>query len=87
MDKFQYLTSEPEDLLSIEIKGDRIKLVTISTDREEEIFQEFTTEITTYMFPDPARNLEERRAFINGSRQAIADGNNLQFVILSKSTS
>jgi [ribosomal protein S5]-alanine N-acetyltransferase len=72
MDKFQYLSSEPEDLLSIEIKGDRIKLVTISTDREEDIFQEFTTEITTYMFPDPARNLEERRAFINGSRQAIA---------------
>jgi [ribosomal protein S5]-alanine N-acetyltransferase len=87
MNKFQYLTLEPEDLFAIEIEGDRINLVTISTDREKEIFQEFTTEITTYMFPDPAINLEERCAFINGSRQAIAAGHNLQFVILSKLTS
>jgi [ribosomal protein S5]-alanine N-acetyltransferase len=87
MERFQYLTPEPKDLLSIEIAGERIKLVTISNDREAEIFQEFTTEITKYMFPDPAKNLEERRAFINESRQAIAAGYNLQFVILSKATS
>ena len=29
MNKFQYLTSEPEDLFSIEIEGNRVKLVTM----------------------------------------------------------
>jgi [ribosomal protein S5]-alanine N-acetyltransferase len=87
MDKFQYLTSEPEDLFSIKIEGELIKLVIISNDHEEDIFQEFTDEITTYMFPSPAKDLDERRAFITGSRIAIAAGYNLQFVILAKATS
>jgi RimJ/RimL family protein N-acetyltransferase len=87
MDKFQYISSAPEDLLSIEIKGDRINLVAISTDREEDIFQEFTPEITTYMFPDPVKDIGETRKFITASRDAIAAGYNLQFVILSKATS
>ncbi len=95
MHKFQYLTTQPENLcsnsllsaLTIEITSDRIKLVAISIDLEAEIFQEFTTEITKYMFPDPAKTLEERRAFINESRQAIAAGYNLQFTILSQATS
>ncbi len=87
MNKFQYLTLEPEDLFSIELKGDRINLVAISTDREDDIFQEFTPEITTYMFPDPAKDIGETRKFITASREAIAAGSNLQFVILAKATS
>jgi [ribosomal protein S5]-alanine N-acetyltransferase len=87
MDKFDYVVSEPRDLLSIEIESDRLKLVTISSDLEDEIFQEFTNEVTKYMFPSPATNLEERRAFISQSRQAIAAGYNLQFTISAKTTS
>lgn len=94
MDKFQYVTLEPEELLSIEIEGDslserlrqRLKLVTISTDREDDIFQEFTEEVTTYMFPSPAKDLEEMRAFISESRKAILAGHNLQFASLAKAT-
>ena len=87
MEKFKYLTTEPDDLLSIEIAGNRINLVTTSTDREEDIFQAFTKEVTTYMFPSPANNLEETHNFITKSREAIVAGHNLQFVILDKATS
>jgi [ribosomal protein S5]-alanine N-acetyltransferase len=87
MDKFQYISSEPEDLFAIEITSDRLKLVAISLDREEEIFHEFTDKITTYMFPSPAKDLEKTRTFISQSRQTIIVGQNLQFVILAKATS
>jgi [ribosomal protein S5]-alanine N-acetyltransferase len=84
MNAFNYLTSI--DLLSLTIKGDRIRLVTISDEFEQNIFQEFTDEITTYMFPSPAKDIEETRSFIAKSRDAIAAGNNLQFAILSQTT-
>jgi RimJ/RimL family protein N-acetyltransferase len=87
MDKFHYVNSAPQDLLSIEIEGDRLKLVTISSKREDDIFREFTNEVTKYMFPSPAKDLEERQAFISQSRQAIAAGYNFQFTILAKTTS
>jgi [ribosomal protein S5]-alanine N-acetyltransferase len=87
MDKFQYLTSEPEDLLAIEIIGERIKLAIVSNNCEEDIFQEFTDKITIYMFPNPAKDIGITHEFITQSREAIAAGYNLQFVILSKATS
>jgi [ribosomal protein S5]-alanine N-acetyltransferase len=36
------------------------------------------------MFPSPATDIEETRNFIDASRRGIQIGNNLQFVILSK---
>ncbi|NJM87842.1 MAG: GNAT family N-acetyltransferase [Hydrococcus sp. RU_2_2] len=72
------------DLLSLTIEGDRLRLVTISDEFEQDIFQEFTDEITIYMLPSPAKDIEETRSFIAKSRDAIAAGNNLQFAILSK---
>jgi [ribosomal protein S5]-alanine N-acetyltransferase len=87
MDKFHYVTTEPQDLLSIEIESDRLKLVTISSEREDDIFREFTNEVTKYMFPSPAKDFEETRSFISQSRQAIVAGYNLQFTILAKTTS
>jgi [ribosomal protein S5]-alanine N-acetyltransferase len=86
MNAFSYLTSVTIDLLSLTIEGDRLRLVTISDEFEQDIFQEFTDEITIYMLPSPAKDIEETRSFIAKSRDAIAAGNNLQFAILSKTT-
>lgn len=86
MDTFHYLTSQTTDLLSLTIEGERLRLVTISDEFEQDIFQEFTDEITIYMFPSPAKDIEEIRSFIAESRRAIKAGNNLQFAILSKTT-
>lgn len=85
MDKFDFQSSQP-DLLSLVIPGDRIRLVTIDSKFERDIFQEFTDEVTVYMIPSPAKNIEETRSFISASRDGIKVGYNLQFVIVAKLT-
>jgi [ribosomal protein S5]-alanine N-acetyltransferase len=84
MDTFNFLTSDPPDLLSVSIAGDRIQLVAISDVFEQDIFKEFTNEIARYMFPSPAQDIEEIQNFIVKSRDGMQLGNNLQLVILSK---
>ena len=86
MNTFHYIASPTTDLLSLTIESERLRLVTISNKFDQNIFQEFTNEITIYMFPSPAKDIEETRSFIAESRRAIEAGNNLQFAILSKST-
>jgi RimJ/RimL family protein N-acetyltransferase len=76
---------QPIDLLLFTIKSERLRLVPISLEYDRDIFQEFTPEITTYMFPKPAEDISETRAFIKESLQDMKTGNNLQMVILKSS--
>ena len=85
MDRFNFCTSQP-DLLSLVIIGERIRLLIINSKFERDIFREFTNEVTTYMIPSPAKNIEETRNFIATSRRGIEAGYNLQFVIVSQTT-
>jgi [ribosomal protein S5]-alanine N-acetyltransferase len=85
MNAFSYLKPKGvEDPLSLTIAGDRIQLVTLSNQFDQDIFREFTEEVTLYMFPSPAKEIAETRRFITESRQAIQAGHNFQFAILSK---
>lgn len=84
MNTFHFLSPQPKDLLSLTIEGKWLRLVAISDEFEQDIFQEFTSEITLYMFPSPAEDIEETRSFIVESRRSMQAGNNLQFAILSK---
>jgi [ribosomal protein S5]-alanine N-acetyltransferase len=84
MNIFHFLSTQYPDLLSLVIEGDRLQLVAISDKFEQDIFNEFTSEITRYMFPSPAKDIEETRRFIDVSRRSMQVGNNLQCVILSK---
>ncbi len=84
MSAFHFLTPQPQDLLSLIIEGKRLRLVAISDKFEIDIFEGFTSEITRYMFPSPAKDIEETRRFIDESRHTMQIGNNLQFAILSK---
>jgi [ribosomal protein S5]-alanine N-acetyltransferase len=84
MNAFHFLTPQPQDLLSLIIEGQRLRLVAISDKFELDIFKEFTSEITRYMFPSPAKDIDETRNFIDESSRSMQIGNNLQFAILSK---
>lgn len=86
MNTFHFLNPQPIDLLALTIEGDRLRLVAISNKFERDILEEFTSEITRYMFPSPAQDIQVTRQFIDESRRAMQIGNNLQFVILSKTT-
>jgi RimJ/RimL family protein N-acetyltransferase len=83
MEKFDFHTPQ-SDLLSLVIEGDRLKLLIIDNKFEQDIFREFTEEITTYMIPSPTKNIQETRDFIATSRHGIETGYNLQFVVISK---
>jgi len=55
------------DLTNIIIETDRLLLIPITLDFAEDIFNEFSWEITKYMYPKPAEKIEETYDFINNS--------------------
>ncbi|MFC2084067.1 GNAT family N-acetyltransferase, partial [Bacteroidota bacterium] len=66
---------------SIYIKGDRITLRAISESYSSEIFKEFTPEITRYMYPRPAKKIEETLTFISESLKWMRSHTDLVMVI------
>lgn len=74
------------DLSNKVILSNRLKQVSISGIYTEVINREFTSEITTYMTPQPAKDRSETEAFIAGAMKTNATGTNLQLVILDKET-
>lgn len=74
------------NLLAVEITTSRLLLKPITLDYKEEIFSEFTEEITTYMYPRTPENIAETELFIRNSLEGLKNGKNLQLVVLSKSS-
>lgn len=85
MARFDFIGAQP-DLTNLSIEGERIRLESISRTYERDIFEEFTSDITTYMVPKPADTIEETRAFIEASLEGFKEADNLVFVILEKQT-
>ncbi|MEI6118205.1 MAG: hypothetical protein WCP92_02960 [bacterium] len=56
-----------ENIQNITIETERLLLVPITLQYAEDIFKEFTSEITTYMFPKAAENISETESFIQSS--------------------
>lgn len=59
------------------ISTERLVLKPISEDVAQECFQFFTAELTRFMFPRPAENIEETLEFIRTFRQKRSDGTDL----------
>jgi RimJ/RimL family protein N-acetyltransferase len=74
------------NLLDVEISTSRLLLKPISMEYKEAIFSEFTEEITSYTYPQPAKTIAETETFIQESLQGLQAGTNLQLVILLKQT-
>jgi [ribosomal protein S5]-alanine N-acetyltransferase len=70
----------------VTIKTNRLVLVPISLEYAPDIFREFSQEITTFMYPKPAENIEETNIFINSSIEKNNLGEQLQMVILKGDT-
>jgi [ribosomal protein S5]-alanine N-acetyltransferase len=66
----------------VKILSQNLCLLPLSMKYKEEIFQEFTPEITTYMYPRPPKNISETEEFINQSIREMQEGSNLILVIL-----
>ena len=62
------------NLLNVEIISDRLLLKPISMEYVEEIFSEFTEEITLYTYPRAAKVISETELFINRSLEELENG-------------
>lgn len=72
------------NLLKVEITTNRLLLKSLSIKYKEDIFSNFTEEITAYMYPRSAKDISETEAFINDATQGLKDNIHLRFVILKK---
>ena len=70
-----------------EIEGPRLLLKPIVSEYANEIFKEFTLEITTYMFPRSPSHISETEQFIADACNQREAGTDLGFVILDKQNS
>ena len=83
MNKFKFKNSIDLDLQNISINGNSVNLVSISDDYAEDIFQEFSDEITLYMIPSPAKEISETYEFISRSNEGMKNQNELVLAITS----
>lgn len=65
------------DFLSIEIVGERILLNPISLNSSNDIYREFTNEITRYMFPTSPSNISQIISFIEMSLEGMKNQTDL----------
>ena len=78
------LIDQSIDLTSVYIQSDRIILKSLEMCYCRQIFNEFTPEITQYMFPKPPVLIEETVQFISESLTEMQKGNELVLVIKKK---
>ncbi|MFH1607788.1 MAG: GNAT family N-acetyltransferase [archaeon] len=72
------------DTNKIKIRTEHLILEPISMKFKEDIFSEFTKEITTYMYPQPPKDIKETEKFILDSIRENHERKNMQMVILKK---
>lgn len=74
------------NLKNVIIESPRLIQVPISEEYKYDIFNTFTPEVAKYMYPKPHDDIRETEDFISMSLKGIEAGNNLQMVILKKSS-
>lgn len=68
------------------IETQHLLLKTISLVYKDDIFKEFTPEVSVYMGPQPTGNIQDVVAFIESSMKTNSEGSNFQIVIVDKAT-
>ncbi len=72
------------ELLRFEISTHRLLLKPISIAYKADIFREFTQEVTTYLYSEPSKKIQDTEIFINQSLLKMEKGEELVIVILNK---
>ncbi len=70
----------------ITIITDRLFIVPVSLQYKEEIFKEFTPDVTYFMYPKSPKEIEETEEYIKSSQEKIKEGSDLNLTILKKDT-
>ena len=73
-----------ENLEKVSLESKRLILQTISLRHTEDVFREFTSEITTFMYPKPIKSLSETEKIIRDMILQRENHTDLVLVILKK---
>jgi RimJ/RimL family protein N-acetyltransferase len=68
------------------LESERLILASISLEDRDDIFQNFTEDIATYLYPQPPEKIEETEKFIVRAMAQNAAGTDMQLVIRKKET-
>ncbi|MBN8571726.1 MAG: GNAT family N-acetyltransferase [Ignavibacteria bacterium] len=74
------------DFTNFSLETDRLVLVPLSIKYKYDVFLEFNTTISQYMFPKPADEISETEEFINSKIPGMKEGNDMQMVMTLKET-
>lgn len=74
------------NLIDVEIQTERLSLKAMDKSYISHIFNDFTKDITTYMYPQPSGNIKDSEQFVMSSIEGLQSGTNLQLVIIDKSS-
>ncbi|MBS1494044.1 MAG: GNAT family N-acetyltransferase [Bacteroidetes bacterium] len=74
------------DFTNFTLPTERLVLVPLSMKYKHDVFREFNTSITQYMFPKPPVIIEETEEFIRSGEEGIKSGNDLRVVMTLKNT-
>ncbi|MFQ5635242.1 MAG: GNAT family N-acetyltransferase [Gammaproteobacteria bacterium] len=72
---------KPPDLRKLVVDAERVSLRAISEDDTQEIYENFTAEITKYMMPAAPKDVSETRTFVDTAVANLDRGKELHFVI------
>lgn len=72
------------DLRKEVIETDRLILKATTLEDVPFIFEQFTVDLTQYMFPVPSGKIEDTKAFVEASLVGLEAGNNLQLSVFDK---
>ncbi len=74
------------DILKVTIETERLLLVPISLEYADDIFKEFTPEITRFMYPKSPDKIEETIEYIQDRTEKMKRGEEIVISILDKNT-
>ncbi len=75
-----------EYIKDVTIETERLLLVPTTQEHTEEIFKEFTDEVTRYMMPCTPKEISETKAWVDSVLRKRVEENELQMTILNKVT-
>ena len=80
-------TTKKIDFKTVTIEGERVLLSSLTSEYRTHIFNEFTKEITRFMFPSSPSEINEIDSFIEVSRKGMGNQTDLVMVITDKNNS
>jgi len=83
---FKTKSAVSADFLEVRIEGERILLSPVSEEHAQDIFHEFTEDITRYMMPKPLTDMAHAYEFVNTCRKNMKAGLEL-ILAITKATS